>query len=478
MIKVVDILLVVPPSPTNRYCVRDKGAMNYSKAGYIVPPYDLTMIGAYIRDIADVEILDGNATNLGIEDIKKYIKKSRPEQVIFSNSTPTIDSDLKIAKISKEVNPAIITITFGPHIATFAHELLKDCEYLDVAVIDEPELTIYEIIEKGHIKNVEGTIIKDKTKIINQGKRKPLDDLDKLHFPAHDLLDLNLYKMPYAKRCPVVVTMTSRGCPGKCIFCCSWLISKKFLPRSPEHVLKELRFLSEELNVHEIKFWDDTFTYDMKRALTICNMIKSEKLDISWVCNTRVDKVNRELLKTMKEAGCHTICLGVESGDDKILKLIGKEITTSQIKDAFGHSKSVGLDTVGFFMLGHPVDTIETMQNTINFANILNPDYASFNIVVPFPGTPLFKMAMEKRLLKTFDWSKYESTSYPVYEPESVSCEAIWLMFNKAYKEYYIRPKYIIKRLRKLRSFSNLGRDINSFFGLLKMLAESKKRKK
>jgi radical SAM superfamily enzyme YgiQ (UPF0313 family) len=474
----VEALLIVPPSPTNRYCVRDKGAMGFSKAGYIFPPYDSAMIAANIRDVASVEILDGNAKNLSLEDIKEYIKKSNPEYVMFSNSTPTIGWDLNIAKISKGVNPTITTITFGPHITALGDEVMRGCEYLDIAVINEQELTIREIIESENVKNVEGTIFREGDRIINQGKRKQLEDLNKLHFPAHDLLELGLYKLPYAKRHPVTATMTSRGCPGKCIFCCSWLISKEFHPRSPENVLEELRFLSEELGVHEIKFWDDTFTHDMKRVSSICNMIKSEKLDISWTCNTRIDRINSELLKAMKEAGCHTICLGVESGDDKILKLIGKEITTSQIKDAFKYVKSVGLDTAGFFMLGHPWDTPETMQKTIDFAKSLDPEYASFNIVTPFPGTPLFNMAEEKGWLKTKEWSKYESTMYPVYEPEGVSRDVIWSMFNKAYKEYYISPKYIIKRLTKLRSLSDIGRDVSSFFGLLKMLAESKKRVK
>ncbi|NLG02227.1 MAG: radical SAM protein [Clostridia bacterium] len=474
----VEALLIVPQSPMDRYCVRDKGAMGFSKAGYIFPPYDLAMIAANIKDVTSVEILDGNAKKLNITDIKKYIKKSNPNYVIFSNSTPTIDWDLNIARISKEVNPTITTVTFGPHIATLGNEVMRACQYLDVAVVNEQELTIREFIERENVKNVKGTIIREEDRIINQGIRTPLNDFGKLHFPAHDLLELGLYRLPYAKRHPVAATMTSRGCPGKCFFCLTWIISKEFRPRPSEHVLEELRFLSEELNVHEIKLWDDTFTYDMKRALSICNMIKSEKLDISWTCNTRIDRINSELLKSMKEAGCHTICLGVESGDDEILKSIGKEITTSQIKNAFGCAKSVGLDTAGFFMLGHPWDTPVTMQKTIDFAKTLDPDYASFNIVTPFPGTPLFKMAEQRGWLKTRDWSNYESTLYPVYEPDGVSRDVIWSMRNKAYKEYYIKPRYILKRVTKLQSLSDFGRDVSSFFGLLKMLAEPKKREK
>lgn len=471
----VDILLIVPPSPKkDRMCVRDKGAMGYSKAGYIFPPYDLAMIAANIRDLATVEILDGNAKDLILDNIKHSIKKLNPEYIIFSNSTPTISWDLNIAKIAKELNPAITTITFGPHITALGDEVIRGCHYLDVAIINEQELTIRNLIENESVKNVDGTIIRDGTKIINQGIRKAVSDLNKLHFPAHDLLELGLYKLPYAKTYPVTATMTSRGCPGRCIFCVSCMISKKFLPRSPEHVLNEIRFLSKELGVHEIKFWDDTFTYDTNRALSICSAIISEELDISWTCNTRIDRINYKLLKAMKDAGCHTVCLGVESGDDKILKLIGKDINTSQIKSAFNCAKSVGLDTVGFFMLGHPWDTPKTIQKTVGFAKILDPSYASFNIVTPYPGTPLFKLAEQKNWLKTRDWSKYESTMYPVYESDSISRDVVWSMFNKAYREYYIRPKYIFSRIAKLRSLSDIGRDFNSFIGLLKMLSDSK----
>lgn len=469
----VDVLLIVPSSPKkDRVCVRDKGAMGYSKAGYKFPPYDLAMIAANIRDIGTVKIIDANANCQDFGTVSQIIKDNRPNFVIFSNSTPTINWDMKIAEISKEIDPSTVTITYGPHITALGEKILIENKDLDYAVINEQEITIKEIITKEKKARVTGSISRENEEIINNGFRKELEDLDTLGYPAHDLLDLNIYSLPYAKSEPLTATMTSRGCPGKCIYCCSWLISKKFRTRSPEHVLDEIKFVSEELNVKEIKFWDDTFTCDRKRVSEICNLIRKEDIDISWVCNTRVDAIDGSLLKSMKDAGCHTICLGVESGDNQILNFIGKGINVDQIKHAFIIAKKAKLKTAGFFMLGHPYETSHSIKKTIDLAKELNPNYASFNIVTPYPGTPLFKMAIENGWLTTLDWEKYESTQYPVMSLNTISRDEVYSLFIQAYRDYYLNYNYIFKRISQWRNFSEIKSDFRSFLGLIKMINE------
>ena len=466
-----EMLLIVPPSPTSQICVRDKGAMGYSKAGYIFPPYDLAMIAANLRETMSVKIIDANARRLTLDQIGQQIKQEKPKYVVFSNSTPTVDWDLNIARLAKQIDAGIKTITFGPHITVEGNAVMTQCDELDIAIRNEQELVLREIVDCGNANQVKGVLVREKDgTLVDNGLHPHLEDIDSLPFPAHDLLDLTLYSLPYARSSPITATMTSRGCPGRCIFCTSFSTSKRFLPRSPEHIMVELRFLTEDLNVHEVKFWDDSFSEDRQRVLDICQRIVDEALDLSWTCNARADKVDSEMLRAMKRAGCHTICLGVESGDDPVLKSIGKQVTTQQIRDAFKLVRAVNLESVGFFMLGHPDDTKESMQRTIDFAKELAPDYASFNIVVPFPGTPLFKIADNNGWLKTKDWSKYESTSYPVYEPPGASRDEIYKMFIRAYREYYFTPKYIIRRLAGLRSFSHLAKDARSAIELLRML--------
>jgi radical SAM superfamily enzyme YgiQ (UPF0313 family) len=447
--------------------------MGYSKAGYIFPPYDLAMIAAILReDGFNVKIVDANAKRLSLDDVGGIIEKEKPHYVVFSNSTPTIDFDLNIPPIAKSVDKNITTVTFGPHVSTLHDEVMSSCHQLDVVVLNEQELTIKELISSGKT-NVKGTLVRDGVKLSDNGLREPLANFDRLPYPAHDLLELGLYKLPYARRYPATATMTSRGCPYSCVFCASILISKKFMPRSVEHVLSELKFLSNELGVHEIKFWDDTFTLDKQRVSDICDGITSEKLDLSWTCNTRVDRIDEELLSEMKKAGCHTVCMGVESGDERVLESLGKNITIRQIKEGFRAAKKVGIDTVGFFMFGHPDDTKESMKKTIDLAIELNPDIASFNITTPFPGTALYDTAAKNRWLKTRDWSKYESTSYPVYETPNAARDEVYEMFKKAYRKYYFRPSYILGRIRSLSSIHDLIRDASSALGLLGMLHES-----
>ncbi|MBT4513008.1 MAG: radical SAM protein [Chloroflexi bacterium] len=475
-----DLLLIAPPSPiSSATCVRDKGAMGFSKAGYVFPPYDLAMLAANIRDILSVKIIDANAKRLSFQEVGQCIRQENPKYVVFSNSTPTIDWDLNTAKITKQINGDIITITFGPHVTTLGRSVIEVCPELDVVIKNEQESVLRELVESTDINSISGTLVRLSDGTIKDNDfHTGLDDFGSLPFPAHDLLDLNLYSLPYAKGHPVSATMTARGCPGRCIFCVSSLISKRFSGRSVEHILSEFRFLTEELGVHEIKVWDDTFTFDRQRALDICQSIVEERIRLSWTCNTRVDKIDSELLASMKEAGCHTVSLGVESGNDGILRSIGKEITTSDIRKGFALAKAANIERVGFFMLGHPQDTRETMEQTINFAKELRPDYASFNMVVPFPGTPLFRLASKEGWIKTTEWSKYESTSYPVYESPNVSRDEVYQTFKRAYRQYYFTPRYVLKRLGGIRSVSDLSNDIGSGIGLIKMLARGDRSQK
>jgi radical SAM superfamily enzyme YgiQ (UPF0313 family) len=466
-----EILLIIPPSPEERFCVRDKGAMGYSKAGYIFPPYDMISIAAFLREKGfDLKLIDANANKLNLRTVEKVIKENKPKFVIFSNSTPTIHFDLNIAKICKKLNKKIVTVTFGPHIVSLGKEVLKSCLELDYGIVNEYELTILDILKRKSDKKIKGIFYRIRKEIIDNGKRESLENLDTLPFPAHDLLNLKLYQFPYSARKPVAATMTTRGCPNKCIFCQTVLTWKKFKARSCKHVMDEIKFLCNKLKVKEIKFWDDNFTYDEKRVIDLCDEILKEKLKFGWIVNARVDKISEKMLRKMKKAGCHTICFGVESGDEEVLKSVGKELTLSQIRSGFKLAKKVGLKTLGFFMIGHPKDTKKTINKTINFAKELNPDMASFNIVVPFPGTPLFTIARHKNWIKTFDWSKYESTSYPVYTPPNLTRKEIYALFKKSYREFYFRPSFVLNRLINLKNFDALKKDLKSMFGLIKIL--------
>ncbi len=469
----VDVLFIVPPRPGGRSCTRDKGAMGYSKAGYVFPPIDSLWIAAMLRENgATVRLYDANAANETYEKVEELIREEKPKMLVFSNSTPTIFHDLKTATLAKSVDKNIVTITFGPHVVSLGQETMAQCPDLDYCVPSEYETTILEIMKGVEKQKIEGLYYRDNGLVQFTGKREPLKDLNALPIPAHDLLDIMLYQFPYSGRRPVASTLTTRGCPYACVFCQTVLTWKKFNARSTEHILKELRFLSQELGVKEIKFWDDNFTFDQNRVVELCDAIIKEKLDLTWIVNTRVDRINEQMLLKMKEAGCQMICFGVESGDDQVLRDVKKGLTTEAIRKGFALTKKCGIRTLGFFTLGHPTDTHETIKKTIAFSKELNPDLASFNVIVPFPGTPLFETAREKGWITTYDWSKYESTSYPVYKIPNLTQDEVYNYFKQAYRGFYFRPSYIFKRLLRVRNFQGILNDTRSMIGLLKMLFE------
>jgi len=184
--------------------------------------------------------------------------------------------------------------------------------------------------------------------------------------------------------------ITSRGCPFSCIFCSSsQLFGKIWRARSPENVIKEIKLLKNKYGVREIEFLDDTFTLNKKRAERICELLIQQNISISWSCSSRVDTINQSLIEKLKKAGCHTIYVGVESGSQEILNIIGKGVTLTQIEKAVNLIKKVNLNSFGSFILGIPGETVKTIKKTINFAKRLSPSFVQFSICTPYPGTKL-----------------------------------------------------------------------------------------
>jgi len=265
--------------------------------------------------------------------------------------------------------------------------------------------------------------------------------------------------------------ITSRGCPYKCSYCSKPVFGYKFRAQSPERVAEEVAYCKEKFGVREIAFYDDVFTLNKKRAYAIADVIMERELKIYWTCETRVNLVDKSLLHHMKQAGCYAIAYGIESASQEILNTLNKGITPEQTEEAVHMSREVGMQTIGYFMIGSPGETPETISETIEFAKKLKLDFAQFAVTMPFPGTQLYDLYLKDKK----DDIPWENFTYegmgrgvtPVFESSELSRANLQHWVKQAYKGFYLRPSYLWQRIRQVKSIGDLKVNIKGLSMLL-----------
>ena len=238
-------------------------------------------------------------------------------------------------------------------------------------------------------------------------------------------------------------------------------------------MVDEFAYYKERFSIRELAFYDDVFTLNKKRAYTIADEILKRGIKICWTCETRVNLVDKEVLHHMKQAGCYTIAYGIESASQEILNTLNKDITLEQVEEAVGITKEVGLQTIGYFMLGSPGETPETIGKTIQFAKKLKLDFAQFAVTTPFPGTELYNLYL-KNSGNDISWENfvYEGTGSritPVFETNMLNRSDLQYWTRRAYKEFYLRPSYLWQKIRQISSI----RDLKVYIEGLSMLLGS-----
>ncbi|MEM4599470.1 MAG: radical SAM protein [Candidatus Methanomethylicaceae archaeon] len=440
-------MLINPPITTNLETA--------SILGLKAPPLGLAYIaGVLEKEGYDVKIIDASALDISNEKLGLILKKESPDVIGVTSTTPTIYDAMKTIVTAKKYCPDSITVMGGYHITFLPEETMMECPELDIGVIGEGEATIIDLLKylegRKSISEVDGIIYRKEGKIIKNKPRKLIENLDEIPFPARHLLPLDRYTI-LGERHRLGNVMTSRGCPFRCIFCSSSLFyGRRFRARSPKNVVDEIEELVYKYNIKSIEIVDDTFTINIKRAWEIAKEIINRGLDIWWACGARVDLVTKGLLKIFKKAGCEVIYYGIESGSEKVLKILKKGITLEQVKKAVKWAKEVSLEVVGSFIIGTPGETKEDVMKTIKFAKDCDLDFAQFTAMTPYPGTEVYEIAKKEGLLLTKDWSKY-TTILPVMRTKELSEKEISSLIDKAYKSFYLRPKFIIKQLMKGR---------------------------
>jgi radical SAM superfamily enzyme YgiQ (UPF0313 family) len=352
--------------------------------------------------------------------------------------------------------------------------LEHDC--FDVGVIAEGEATMLELVKQiegnglSNRTSIAGLAFKQDGKVVLTEPRGYIMDLDTIPPPARHLLPpLSAYSPTPAsyRRLPLAVLMTSRGCPYKCIFCDRKVFGNLTRGHSPERVVFEVEEALNRYGAREIRFFDDTFTFNKKRVLEICELFRKKDLRFPWTCLTRVGAVNKELLRTMKEAGCWQVLYGLESGDPDVLRALKKGHTVEQNEQAVRWAQEVGLGVRGDFIVGTPFDTKESLERTLAFAKRLKLDYAHFNKFVPFAGTELY----EELVKQGYEWDVSDLPTIldhhaTPFVPPSMTMDEFQTFLDRANREFYLRPSHILRRLARTRTWDEMMGQVRGAFAI------------
>jgi radical SAM superfamily enzyme YgiQ (UPF0313 family) len=440
------------------YYLRGKTSFKYIE-GYTIPFGLLSLAAVIRRDLPDtsINVVDGMSENLPPDVLLDRILETRPDIVGISSFSYGINDTLLLSKWIKKAKPDIKIILGGVHVTQLPHETIKNPN-IDYIMRGEGEYSFRNLIAGKELDAIKGLVYKDpEGKVKMNPEFGIVDDMDELPVIAYDLVDMRKY-FPTAGQChrfPASAMITSRGCPGKCIYCSSSVSGKKVRYRSAKKIINEIKYLINNYGIKEIIFMDDVFTFNKNRLLEFCQLVQDEKIDIVWDCSSRVQHVDEDVLPVMKKAGCSQLSFGVETGDENVLKSIKKGQTLDHVRKKVALSKKAGIETRSSFILGFPTDTLESIKKTIDFAIELDPHLVSFYVATPFPGTEMYDWAVKNNKLLTTNWSIYDQSHHIMNIPGATP-EEIDIQYKLAYKSFYHRPKYILRRLLMLRSIYDI----------------------
>jgi len=440
------ILLLNPPG--SKLYQRDMYCSAVSKAHYYWPAIDLLVLSGILSPYYEIDIIDAIASRLDPHACLKRIQEDEYKAIIFLTGTASWKEDFEfLAQIKNHSQPPLL-IGNGDILLYNAEDFLNRYAFLDAVLLDYTSDDIVKFLQ-AKLPAISAMAFRNNGRVEVHKKAVTAEEFS-YPVPQHEKFPLRKYLLAQGKRYPFTTVQTTFGCPFRCSFCVASTLGFKY--RSVDNVMQELRHVAA-LGIKDIFFTDFTFEAHRKNTLEICRRMVAESLDLSWVCSSRASTLDRELLELMKKAGCHTVMLGVESGDDGLLVRYSKGVNKEQLRKVFFLCHKLNIRTLGHFIIGLPGETEETVQKTIAFARELKCDIASFNIAMPALGTPLRETALKNGWLKEAQLEFDASDSYPVMETPEFSKEQAWKWRKKAVRGFYFRPSYLLKTALSARSF-------------------------
>ncbi len=465
------ILVINPKTSHAKNIVRDVlyGCWCAGKriGGASVPPFALLQLATILRDDGNlVTFLDAQAEQKTIDQVLPLIREM--DMVVCSTSTMSFLEDAAYLRRLKDHNQDLRTLIFGSH-PTFMPQYALSHIGIDIIVRHEPEYIVRDVCRAmrcgGDWRQVRGIGFRDQDGRPRLTPAYPfIDNLDELPFPDVRLLPAGIdYFNPIVRRLPYMTVSTSRGCPGQCTFCTApYFDGRKIRFQSLEYMQRLTRYLVGE-GYREIYFRDDTFFVDKRRDHAYCQWLIDEKVDVTWIGNARVNMIDVETMALARQAGCHTIKFGIESGSQEILDRLRKGYRIERAVEVFAAANRIGVNTHAHVMLGNPGDTLKSIRDTVDFVIRLNPTTATFGICTPYPGTPLFDEVAEAhpeiRDGSASDLSKLHTEGLYNELYCRVSKEDLARLGPWAYRRFYLRCGYLLRfAFRQVRGLDDFKR--------------------
>jgi len=462
----IDIILINPP-----YEKVSKGFECVDHLSNQSPSLGLLHLAAQLqKDNFKVNIIESDLEKLSPQAVAEKVIKTNPRFIGITLFTVGVDNGVKIAQLVKKELPQIKVLVGGPHISSMGYETMKRFPSFDLAVLNEGELVVSKILnnylQNETQTNINGVIFRENNELITTSPSKEQIELDELPIPAWDLLKDFPNKYPLAvfdyPKGPVATFSASRGCPFKCEFCDTSTFGAKIRYYSPSKVFQIMQNLQKDYGIQHLQFVDDLFVANKKRIQELCDLIIQNNFKMTWSCTARVDTINLEILKKMKQAGCWEISYGLESGSNQMLQHMKKATTVEQAKQAIVWTHQVGIRSKGLFMLGYPHEDTQTIQQTKEFINELPLTTMNLSKFTPYPGSPIYRR-LYGTSIRDEDWERMNGMNF-VYKPDNISMEKLDYEYKEILLTFY-------KRGIILRHYLSVGlKNPNHFLRLFKFL--------
>jgi radical SAM superfamily enzyme YgiQ (UPF0313 family) len=491
----VDIMLVNPPTPDGAYWIRTQHRVGRrTRENMVWPQVSLAQMAALLHPVYKLKIVDANAEKMGWKEFEKLLDKYQPRYYMTQVTAPTLENDMYGCFLAKARGAK--TIAFGTHVTPIPRETLRPFPSLDFVFVGEPDLTLRDLLdhlegkidqrspemrkliedcdpsykpaikEDGSVdmRGIKGLAWRNGDEIVINFPRPFIADLNDMPMPMHELLPLQKYRMPLIKG-PFTFIVTSRGCPAGCTYCIkhvSYQYSARV--RSPKLIMEEMWAL-KKLGINNIHMYSDLFTVSRDQVVELCQLMIDEKINIHWTSNSRVDFVDEEMLELMGKAGCRLISWGIESGNEQILKHARKGAYPEKAERALRWAKKAGIMNWGYFIIGLPGETEETIRQTIEFSKKLPLDIALFHVAAPYPGTPFFFEVVENGWFRPGTrWENVDMDRGTVLDYPNLPAERLLYWQKRAFREWAFRPgpiftyfKMLVSDVSTLNSALNVG---------------------
>ncbi len=458
-----------------------KGSI-YREISSLDPPLGLISLSSFLNSHGiQTMVYDLNVEISNNTEIPKFLRRISDEyqfsKPVFGISflTPYVGNSYELAEAIKREIPESLIIAGGAHASFMAEEILSSGA-IDVVVRGEGELTLKELLEDIPYPQIKGisyaSVIDGKLQFFHNADRERIMDIDSLPRPAYEQLQLRKYHpiLGSYRKLPAANIITTRGCTGKCNFCCK-TFGNKVTFKSPQGIVEEIEFLVQNYKIKHINIYDDTFTLNRSRVMEFCELIIEKKIRIDWTCFARIDTMDKALLQKMKEAGCYQVMYGVENFDQEILNRISKNVEVSTMLEVIRMTKEVGIITRVSMMIGNPQDTWETFNNNIRILKKIKPDIVVASIFTPIPGSELYQWALANDRLLSHNWSEFAGNN-SVMKLDYLSQEDVVKQYHKIYSIYYYNIPYLFGRLKRISTFTALWMSVKAFFLILKFVVK------